>query len=74
MFDVNGRAVGAHGMRPIVGGVGSQGARRAPLQKTWYSAGSHELSFDGSGLPSGVYIYRLTAGENIANGKMVLLK
>ncbi|MCX6640363.1 MAG: M14 family zinc carboxypeptidase [bacterium] len=74
VFDVNGRTVGAHGMRPIVGGVGSQGARHAPLQETWYPAGSHEITFDGSGLPSGVYLYRLTAGENIANGKMVLMK
>ncbi|MCX6639374.1 MAG: SBBP repeat-containing protein [bacterium] len=40
-----------------------------PLQ-----AGSHEIQFDGSGLPSGVYIYRLTAGVTSANGKMVLLK
>ncbi|MCX6638898.1 MAG: T9SS type A sorting domain-containing protein [bacterium] len=40
-----------------------------PLQ-----AGSHEIQFDGSGLPSGVYIYRLTAGATSASGKMVLLK
>ncbi|MCX6639616.1 MAG: T9SS type A sorting domain-containing protein [bacterium] len=41
-----------------------------PLQQP----GSHEIPFDGSGLPSGVYIYRLTAGELTTLGKMVLLK
>ncbi|MCX6641152.1 MAG: T9SS type A sorting domain-containing protein [bacterium] len=40
-----------------------------PLQ-----SGAHEIQFDGSGLPSGVYLYRLTTGENTASGKMVLLK
>ncbi len=39
-----------------------------------YSPGAHEITFDGSGLPSGVYIYRLTAGEYTASGKMVLMK
>lgn len=37
-------------------------------------AGSHEVNFDGSRLASGMYIYRLTAGDWSANGKMVLLK
>ncbi|MCX6641748.1 MAG: SBBP repeat-containing protein [bacterium] len=73
VFDINGRNVGAHGMRPS-GGGGSAGARSAPLQETWYYVGSHEIIFDGSGLPSGVYLYRLTAGELTANGKIVLLK
>jgi hypothetical protein len=36
--------------------------------------GSHKVTFDGSGLPSGVYLYRLNAGENSATRKMVLLK
>ncbi len=36
--------------------------------------GSHEITFDGSGLPSGVYYYRLTAGTDVASGKMVLMK
>jgi len=38
------------------------------------SAGSHEVTFDGSGLASGVYLYRLEAGDFSATGKMVLLK
>ncbi len=38
------------------------------------AAGSHELRFDGSGLASGVYIYRLEAGSFSAQKKMVLVK
>jgi hypothetical protein len=37
-------------------------------------AGEHNIPFDGSILPSGVYLYRLIAGESVASGKMVLLK
>ena len=38
------------------------------------SAGSYEVNFDGSGLPSGTYIYRLQAGDFSESRKMVLLK
>jgi hypothetical protein len=37
-------------------------------------AGFHEILFDGSDLHSGVYIYRIRAGKNIASGRMVLMK
>jgi len=37
-------------------------------------AGMQEVTFDGSNLPSGVYLYRLEAGEQTASGKMVLMK
>jgi len=40
----------------------------------WRSAGEHKLTFDASHLPSGMYIYRLTAGAFSASGKMILLK
>jgi len=39
-----------------------------------YNPGHHSITFDGSNLSSGIYIYRLTAGEFTVNGKMVLLK
>ncbi len=39
-----------------------------------YSPGAHEITFEGSGLPSGVYFYRVTAEEYTASGKMVLMK
>ncbi|MCX6639373.1 MAG: T9SS type A sorting domain-containing protein [bacterium] len=59
VFDVNGRVVWVQHVEPL---------------QEWYPAGSHEIQFDGSGLPSGVYIYRLTAGATSTSGKMVLLK
>jgi hypothetical protein len=37
-------------------------------------AGSYSVKFDGNKLPSGVYIYRLTAGNYSAARKLVLLK
>ena len=37
-------------------------------------AGYHEVTFDGSNLASGIYIYNLTAGNYTASGKMVLMK
>jgi hypothetical protein len=36
--------------------------------------GRYEATFDASRLASGVYIYRLTAGQNGASRKMILLK
>ena len=37
-------------------------------------AGYHEARFDASGLPSGVYLYRLEAGTFTQTNRMVLLK
>ena len=38
------------------------------------TAGSHTVNFDGANLTSGVYLYRLTAGEFTSTMKMVLMK
>ena len=37
-------------------------------------AGYYEDNFDASGLASGVYIYRLTAGAYVQARKMILLR
>ncbi len=38
------------------------------------TAGQHEISFDASSLPSGVYVYKLTAGSFSETKKMMLVK
>jgi serine protease len=37
-------------------------------------AGEYEVKFDGSGLSSGVYIYRLTTGEGVSSRRMLLIR
>jgi hypothetical protein len=44
------------------------------LADGWREVGTHQATFDGSGLASGMYLYTLTAGQNHASGKVVLLK
>jgi hypothetical protein len=52
----------------------TNGRQVAQLVNGLQPAGQHHVTFDGSSLPSGLYLYRLTAGQNTAAGKMVLLK
>jgi hypothetical protein len=40
----------------------------------WRDAGAHEVTFDASDLVSGIYLYRLEAGDFSAAGKMALMK
>jgi len=46
----------------------------ATLVDGWSEAGTHKATFDGSDLPSGIYLARLTAGDWSAVQKLVLLK
>ncbi|MBP1655677.1 MAG: hemagluttinin repeat-containing protein [Bacteroidetes bacterium] len=39
-----------------------------------YAAGQHSIDFDGRDLASGVYLYKLTAGDFTQSRKMMLLK
>jgi len=50
------------------------GRQVALLVDGWSDEGVHEVTFNGSGLSTGVYIYRLRAGEFNTTGKMVLIK
>ncbi len=54
-----------------VNGRGVWAHSRAPLQM---EAGTHEITFDGSALPSGIYFVRLLTGDSQTVQKMVLLK
>ncbi len=50
------------------------GQRVTVLADELYPAGDHIVVWDASTHPSGVYFYRLTAGEIVETKKMVLLK
>jgi uncharacterized delta-60 repeat protein len=50
------------------------GRQVAILVDGWRQAGVHDVTFDGSRLPSGVYLYRLQAGDFTTSGKMILMK
>ncbi|HEX7344628.1 MAG TPA: T9SS type A sorting domain-containing protein [bacterium] len=68
VFDINGRAV--------LSGSGPEGGLRSatPTTETWFPAGTHQIPFDGSGLPSGIYLAKLTAGDWQQTQKLVLMK
>jgi hypothetical protein len=50
------------------------GRKVAELVNGWRDAGVHQVVFDAGELPSGVYVYHLTAGEFTTDGKMVLMQ
>jgi hypothetical protein len=43
-----------------------------PLRSALKTEGEHEVVFDGSKLPAGIYSYTLRAGEKLASGQMVV--
>jgi uncharacterized lipoprotein YddW (UPF0748 family) len=46
----------------------------ATIAYGWYSAGSHRVHFDASGLSSGLYLYSLQSKNSIRNRKMILVR
>lgn len=52
----------------------SSGKEVKPLYNGLLKRGSYSVTFDGSGLPSGFYFYRLTAGNISISRKMILVK
>jgi hypothetical protein len=50
------------------------GQRIAVLVDEIQQPGYHETKFDATGLASGIYLYRLTAGTFVATKKMIVMK
>jgi hypothetical protein len=50
------------------------GQQVALLQNGEQEAGYHEVKFDGTGLSSGVYFYRIQAGEFVQSRKSLLVR
>lgn len=50
------------------------GREIATLTHGRFAAGEHSVHFDGTRLPSGVYLYRLISGNSILTRRMLILK
>jgi hypothetical protein len=50
------------------------GQQVATLQNGEQEAGYHDVKFDGTHLPSGIYFYRMQAGSYVETRKLLLLK
>ncbi len=50
------------------------GREVATLVNGYRAAGTHQVTFDAANLASGAYIYKLTAGNQTASAKMILMK
>jgi hypothetical protein len=50
------------------------GRQVALLQNREQDAGYHEVKFDGNKLSSGVYFYRMRAGEFVETKRLLLLR
>jgi len=44
------------------------------LVNGWREAGSHQVTWDASGLPSGLYFCRMQAGDFNSVQKLILMK
>ncbi len=63
-----------HKSRVLLTIFSTLGQQVAILVQGEQGAGYHEVRFDGSGLSSGVYFYRMAAGDYVATKKLLLLK
>jgi flagellar hook assembly protein FlgD len=52
----------------------TQGVLVDQLINGFVEAGYHELTWNASGMPSGVYIVKMQAGEFVNSQKIVLMK
>ncbi|HEY6906043.1 MAG TPA: T9SS type A sorting domain-containing protein, partial [Ignavibacteriaceae bacterium] len=52
----------------------SLGEEVSTIEQNYLVKGTYNLNFNASGLPSGIYFYRINAGNYSAVKKMVLLR
>jgi hypothetical protein len=52
----------------------SLGGKVTTLVNEFKNAGSYNINFDASELPSGIYFYTLKAGNYLATKKMIFIK
>jgi hypothetical protein len=64
-------AVGSHQTLKVLDLLGSEVAILVDEEKP---AGSYEISFDASDLPSGTYFYQLQIGNFLQTEKMLIIK
>ncbi|MEA2077391.1 MAG: T9SS type A sorting domain-containing protein, partial [Candidatus Marinimicrobia bacterium] len=64
----------AVGSNTVINIYNTQGVLVDQLLKGFVEAGTHEVIWDASGFNSGIYFYRLQAGEFADTKKMILLK
>jgi uncharacterized delta-60 repeat protein len=50
------------------------GRKVAELIDGWRESGRHEVAFDATDFASGIYLYRIAAGEHVVMGKMAYIK
>lgn len=50
------------------------GKQVALLKNQQMSAGAHDVSFNAANLSSGIYLYRLTVGQEMLTRKLTLIK
>ncbi len=50
------------------------GQRIRTLVNKNYPAGTHQIQFNGENLPSGIYLYRIQAGDFVQTRKLILMK
>lgn len=50
------------------------GQKVTTLADRWYDAGSHSVEWNAESFASGVYLYKLSAGDYVQTRKMILLK
>jgi hypothetical protein len=68
------KCVGTMSNRTAIGIFNLAGQEIATLFDGKQSAGEHQIQRQANGLPSGVYFFRLQAGELVETKKMILMR